>query len=249
MPHSAKDIVLKPIEARRAREVVQDLHYSGKVDPRSQLHVGIFLKGVLEGAMQFGPPVNKHASIGLVEGTKWHHMIELNRMALSDRLPRNCESRALAIALRMLKKHAPQLKWVVTYADAAQCGDGTIYRAGGWLLTDIKKNDSMWRMPDGEVLCSIVFNPGFNPNAKGQSVKAKYGKRGSEAATAFLHRIGAEKVPGYQLRYIKFLDPSWRDRLLPDVLPYSTIDELGAGMYRGEKITYEERNDKAHEAS
>lgn len=247
MSYSAKDIVLRPIKSRRARDIIEELHYSGKTDPRSQLNIGVFLSGMLEGAMQFGPPVNKHASIGLVEGTSWDQMTELNRMALSDRLPRNSESRALAIALRILRRHAPQLKWVVTYADAAQCGDGTIYRATGWLLTDIKKNSSMWRMPDGKVLCSIVFNPGFNPNSKGASIKAKYGKTGSEASTAFLNRIGAEKIPGYQLRYIKFLDTSWRKRLVPGVIPYEAIDDVGAYMYKGERIPIAER--QAQEAS
>ena len=101
------------------------------------------------------------------------------------------------------------------------------------MLTDIKSNGSMWRMPDGEVVCSIVFNPGFQPNVKGGSIKDRYGKTGSEASTAFLNRIGAIKLPGFQLRYIYFLDPTARDRLTVPIIPFSEIEKRGAGMYRG----------------
>ena len=49
-------------------------------------------------------------------------------MAFSDRLPRNSESRALAIAFKMIRKHYPHIEWVISFADGTQCGDGTIYR-------------------------------------------------------------------------------------------------------------------------
>lgn len=222
-----------PIGAKDANALVKRFHYSGKVDPRSQLHLGVFLDGKCGGVMQFGPSVNKRASSGLVEGSSWNEFIELNRMAFSDWLPRNSESRAIGYAFRWMRKEYPHLKWCVSYADGTQCGDGAIYRASGFVLTDIKKNASMWKMPDGEVCCSIVFNPGFSPNAGKASIKAKYGKTGSGASTAFLNSIGAEKIPGFQLRYIYFLDPEARKRLTVPVLPFSEIQRRGAGMYRG----------------
>ena len=212
------------------------VHYSGKVDTRSQIHIGVFYHGNLEGALQFGPSMVKRKSIGLVEGTLWHEYIDLHRVSFTDVLPRNSESRAIAISMKLLKKYAPQLKWVLSYADAAQCGDGAIYRASGFILTGINTNKSMYRMPDGNVVCSIVFNPGFQPNGKGGTLKARYGKKGSGAASEFLKRIGATPIPGFQLRYIYFIDKSYRSRLTVPELPYSAIQEAGAGMYKGEKI-------------
>jgi hypothetical protein len=38
-----------------------------------------------------------------------------------------------------------------------------------------------------------------------KNIKARYGKTGSEAASAFLKKIGAKPLPGFQLRYIYFL--------------------------------------------
>jgi hypothetical protein len=145
----AKDILLRPIAAAEANELVRRVHYSGKIVNNSQIHIGVFLHGKLEGAMQFGPSLDKRKIQGLVSGTQWHEFIELNRMAFTDALPRNSESRAIAVAMKLLRKHAPQIKWVVTFADGTQCGDGTIYRASGFVLTGIKKNDQIWAAPTG----------------------------------------------------------------------------------------------------
>lgn len=232
---SAKDLIVKPISAEDANKIVKALHYSGKVDTRSQIHLGVFIGDKCGGAMQFGPSVNKHASRNLFSNCGWNEWIELHRMAFADWLPRNSESRCIGYAMRWIKRNYKHITFVVSYADAAQCGDGAIYRASGFVLTDIKKNSSMWKMPDGEVVCSIVFNPGFQPNAGAGSVKHRYKKTGSEAAGAFLKKIGAQKLPGFQLRYIYFLDPTARDRLTVPVLPFSAIDKAGAGMYRGKK--------------
>jgi hypothetical protein len=108
---------------------------SGKVVNNSQISIGVFIGGALEGAMQFGPPLDKRKLLGLVEGTPWNGMLELNRMAFSDALPRNSESRAMAVAFRMLRKHRPDIKWILSFSDGTQSGDGAIYRASGFVLT------------------------------------------------------------------------------------------------------------------
>lgn len=40
-------------------------------------------------------------------------------------------------------------------------------------------------------------------------------------------------LDGYQMRYIYFLDPAARERLVPKEIEYSEIERRGAGMYRG----------------
>ena len=231
----AKRLIVKPISVQDAKRIVKGLHYSGKVDPRSQVNLGVFLDGRCGGAMQFGPSVNKHASRNLVQGAGWNDWLELHRMAFADWLPRNGESRAIGFAMRMIRDTYPHIRWVVSYADGTQCGDGTIYRASGFVLTDIKKNSSMWKMPDGEVVCSLVFNPGFGVRKTGMDngIKKRYGKTGSEASSSFLRRIGAIPLKGFQLRYIYFIDPTARERLTVPEIPFSEIQRRGAGMYLG----------------
>src|SRR5574343_86138 len=126
---SAKDIRVAPISAADAAALVRRVHYSGKIVNNSQLHLGVFLGGRLEGAMQFGPSLDKRKIQGLVRDTGWNDFLELNRMAFSERLPRNSESRAIAVAMRLIRAHYPHIEWVVSFADGTQCGDGTIYRA------------------------------------------------------------------------------------------------------------------------
>lgn len=212
---SAKDIVVKPIKSHASRGIVSKYHYSGKSTQNSQLHFGVFLHGKLEGCLQFGPPIDRRKMLPLVKGSKWGDMIELNRMAFSDVLPKFSESRALSICFKLIKKHYPQIKWVVSFADGAQCGDGTIYRASGFYLTAINKNSTMVRLPDG-------------------TVAANHG-------TSKKDLTGAVAIKGYQLRYIYFLDKSYKEKLTVPILPFSDIDKVGAGMYKGERITMQER--------
>lgn len=233
---SAKDIEVKGIPRAAAVDFVRRHHYSGKVDPRSQVHLGVFYRGRLEGVLQMGPSIDKAKSVGLVTGTSWNGFIELHRLAFSDVLPKNSESRAIGVALRMLKKNAPHIEWILSYADGTQCGDGTIYRASGFHLLKITPNKSMWRMPDGDVICKIVLEPGFGSGSTGSNnIKAKYDKTGSETSNSFLKRIGAECLGGFQLKYIYFLNPEARDRLTIPVLPFSDIAKVGATMYRGQR--------------
>ena len=46
---------------------------------------------------------------------------------------------------------------------------------------------------------------------------------------------------GYQLKYIYLLDKSCKITL--PILPFSKIDELGVGMYKGKKISMAERKE------
>ena len=154
---SAKDIQLRVIPANIANQFVRKHHYSGKVVNNSCLHFGAFLNGRLHGVMSYGPSLDKRKIIGLVEGTPWSGFLELNRMAFDPVLPRNSESRCIAISLKMIKKQAPQVKWVISFADGCSCGDGAIYRASGFLLTGIKENKNIALMPDGTKLHKMTL--------------------------------------------------------------------------------------------
>jgi hypothetical protein len=260
---TAKDIHVAPISSEAARALVRRLHYSGKVTQNSQLHFGVFLNGRLEGAMQFGPSLDKRKIQGLVRDTGWNDFLELNRMAFSEALPRNSESRALGIAFRLIRKHYQHIEWVVSFADGTQCGDGTIYRASGFVLTAIKKNNQIWAAPEGETFSRVSLTDGKSKQqqqaksivhrvtaTKGPAImramsmrgvcspgqKDKMAATGGGASMRVYEEAGFKPLDGFQLRYIYFLNSSARARLAVPVLPFSKIEELGAGMYRGEKV-------------
>lgn len=226
----AKDIVVKPIAAKDANALVKRLHYSGKVVNNSQLHLGVFMDGKCGGVMQFGPSLDKRKMLGLVEGTEWNGFIELNRMAFADWLPRNSESRALGYAFRWMRKQYPHIKWCVSFADGTQCGDGTIYRASGFVLTSIKVNAEIWRLGDGSVHASSSVRPGIG------SMKHAQVTNGGSSMKGWKEKGGAP-LSGFQLRYIYFIDPEARKRLTVPILPFSEIERRGAGMYKGKPKT------------
>jgi hypothetical protein len=213
----AKEIIVKVIPSKIANEFVKKNHYSGKVVPNSQLHFGCFLDEKLHGVLSYGPSINKKSSMNLIKDCGWNDFIELNRMALDDYLPKYSESRCIAITIKLIKKNAPHIKCILSFSDGTQCGDGTIYRASGFSLVQLKKNTSMW----------ININTG----AKMQNMQ-------------FFHTMTKkdnnwQKIEGNMLAYIYLIDKTCK--ITVPILPFSKIDEMGAGMYKGKKITLAER--------
>jgi len=151
----AKEIIVKVIPSKIANEFVKKHHYSGKVANNSSLHFGCFLDDKLHGVLSYGSPLDKSKVLPLVDSgdktknEKWNEMLELNRMAFDDYLPKYSESRCIAISIKLIKKNAPQIKWLLSFSDGTQCGDGTIYRASGFILTQIKMSENdLWELPN-----------------------------------------------------------------------------------------------------
>lgn len=226
---SAKDLIIKPIDRNEANNFVRKIHYSGKVALNSQLHLGVFWNGRLEGVMQFGPSIDKRKTQRLVEGTLWNGFLELNRMAFSETLPKNSESRAIAVAMKLIRKHAPQVKWVISFADATQCGDGTIYRASGFVLTGIKKNKEILEIQDGRRITKKSLN--------------NIVTHGGRLLSSVVVEEGVKPLDGYQIRYVYFIDAAYRKNLTVSELSFDKIKELGATMYRGAKRPKEHEPD------
>lgn len=241
-----KEIIIKVIPASIANPFVKKHHYSGKVVANSNLHFGAFLDGKLHGVLSYGSSMDKRKTMALVEGTGWNEFLELNRMAFDDYLPRNAESFCIARTIKMIKKQAPQIKWIISFADGCSCGDGTIYRASNFILTGIKENKTIILMPNGDKIADL------NLNLQLKSVKEKYDKM-CGLDPLVIHRAsdyvkgGAQKLAGYQLRYVYFIDAAYKRKLTVPILPFSKIDEMGAGMYKGENVTRAERHAKKTE--
>jgi hypothetical protein len=220
----AKEIIVKVIPSKIANEFVKAHHYSGKVVQNSTLHFGAFLDGKLHGVMSYGSPMDKRKVLPLVPGTFWNEMVELNRMAFDDYLPKNSESRCISVSIKLIKKNAPHIKWILSFSDGTQCGDGTIYRASGFSLTGIKINTQTLRLENGHIASKMTFT-------KGTHILQQNGK-------ASIPR-GSKLMQGYQLRYIYLIDKNLQ--ISAPIIPFSKIDDLGAGMYKGKKISIAER--------
>lgn len=170
----------------------------------------------MRGVMQYGPPFNKKGTIKIVANTKWNGFIELNRMVFDDCLPRNSESRALSISFKLLRAHYPHIEWVVSFADAMQCGDGAIYRASGFVLTGIGKNGNLLKHPiTGEVIHRMQAQHHLMLNTRGWQL-----------------------VKTAQLRYVYFLNRCASDRLTVPIIPFGEIPERLSRLKLGDGLVH-----------
>ena len=230
----AKEIIIKVIPSNIANSFIDKYHYSKKHVNNSKLHFGCFLDNKLHGVMSFGSPLDKRKVIHLVQDNKgnpvpWNDMLELNRMAFDDILPKNSESRCISIAIKLIKKNAPNIKWILSFADGQQCGDGTIYRASGFQLTGFSSG-AMWKLPEE---LAKINGGGVAHRMKIQdkcSLISKYILKQTNGKNLtmkqYAKKFGGELLDGYNLRYIKVLDNNYK--ISVPIIPFSKIDELNA---------------------
>lgn len=124
------------ITSREAREMVVANHYLHRAPPVSFCY-GLHSDGELVGVVTFGTPPSRHALISACASSP-ESVIELNRLWVHDKMPRNTESWFVSRALAMLP---PRI--VISYADTSHGHTGYIYRAlgfnyAGWTDMDRK---------------------------------------------------------------------------------------------------------------
>jgi hypothetical protein len=195
--------MVRPVPFSVAKQLLVRQHYLHSFPGGTKLAFGSFLGNRLLGALTLGAgPANAYA---LVDGAIAGDCLALIRLWLSDDLPRNSESRFIAIVLRFLKQHT-DLRFLVSYADPAQGHVGTIYQATGWIYTGLSQATPLYDIGDGRARHSRSLSHAFGTHG------LAYFQR---------HGMDAKLVPQQaKHRYIYFLDPSWRSRVKPPVLAY-----------------------------
>lgn len=120
-------------------------------------------------------------------------------------------------------------------------------RPAAYNLTDIKPNDALCQLPTGEKIHKMTLHS--NPTSPRPELGGRtfYDVTGGKYDwNAYVKAVGGTILPGFQLRYIYFIDPAYRSRLKVPEIPFSRIDEMGAGMYKSEHITQGERHAQSH---
>ena len=198
-----RDLRVMPIAFRVAKTLLVENHYLHSMPGGNRLAFGVFVERRMLGAMTFGcGPTNAYR---LVDGATGDDCVTLSRLWLSDLLPRNSESRAIAVALRALRRHT-SLKFVMSYADPSAGHLGTIYQASNWLYTGLSSAMSLYDLGDGVLRHSRSLSHAY----------------GSHSVRHFAnHGVDIRVVPqSPKFRYVHFIDRSWRERLRVPVLPY-----------------------------
>jgi hypothetical protein len=119
---------------RLASLVVITHHYLHRKPPISYAF-GLYVKESLKGVCTFGVPPSRHAQISACRSDP-AAVLELNRLWVSDEMPRNTESWFVSRCLSALPGHI-----VISYADTAHGHQGYVYRALSWHFAGLTDED------------------------------------------------------------------------------------------------------------
>ena len=199
-----RDFYVAQVPRPQAVDIIRRNHYSRRVVAHSYVHLGVFISGALVGVLQFGYALNPHRASFVVANTGTTEYLELNRMWMDDSAPRNTESRAIAYAIRYIKRALPQVRWIQSFADE-RCGRwGVVYQAANFLYCG--SHTTEFYELDGQVYHEMLL-----------TAHAKGGQRGVYLR-ANLDRAVRRKLR--QFRYVFFIQPKYRRDLRLKVQPY-----------------------------
>lgn len=128
------------ISAQKATALVMEHHYKHRRCPITKAW-GIEQNNQILGVLTIGVPVTFSARCDVVGENKnqkilrtarQHDVYELNRLWVSEVLPRNTESRFIGWCLKQARKLHPHII-LISYADSTQGHVGFVYQATNWL--------------------------------------------------------------------------------------------------------------------
>lgn len=194
------------LDRQLANGIIIANHYSGRVYRGTTLHLGVWIAGELLGVLQFGYAMNPASAGSVVTGTGMTEYLELNRMWLDDRAPRNSESRALGAAIRLIRRVRPAVKWIQSFADE-RCGlFGTVYQAAGFTFHG-EHRAIFWEL-DGEFYHNTLMTAG---GRRAEGPRAKH---------LLTNRERAVRHDLRQFRYLRFLKPRFAKGCRHPVRPF-----------------------------
>lgn len=186
-------------------------HYSGNLPTGKLVKIGVWEDGLFAGVIIYSRGASPY--LGRAYDLDHTEVCELTRVALREH--RAPVSQMIAVSLRMLKRHAPGLRLVVSFADPARGHHGGVYQAGGWVFTgqsmsvDEYHVGGRWRHKKG-VWYELRAN-----GRQGRNLPKVEGGRPVESRVA----------PG-KLRYLMPLDREMRRQIEPLALPYPSAADV-----------------------
>lgn len=197
-----KEFYIKEIDKDLANKTIIKNHYSKKVYNGTYINLGLFIKGVFLGVLQYGYAMNPASCSSVVDGTEMNEYLELNRMWLDDKAKRNSESMAISYSIKYIKGKYKTIKWIQSFADERCGGLGIVYQACSFRFYG-EHISSFWEL--GNVM---YHNTSMTVSKNSQRYKNNVG------GCRYLqtNKDQAIKHDLRQFRYIKFLDKRWIEK-------------------------------------
>jgi adenine modification enzyme len=200
------DFYVKQILWELASKTIIKNHYSHKTDsrPHNKINLGVYFYNDFVGVLQYGYAMNALSMDKIVKNTKIDEYLELNRMWLDDKAPKNSESKAISYSIKYIKRKYPKIKWIQSFADE-RCGCfGIVYQAANFKY--FGHHESLFWEIDGEILHNSRITNGKR--------KKKYELENRYDLTK------AKKNIYKQFRYIYFIDKRCEKDCLLTEKPY-----------------------------
>lgn len=138
-----------------AKYAVSHWHYSKTLPTPPLVKIGVWENKSFIGCVLFGR--GNACNLNKQYGLRKAEIAELVRVALKDhRIP---TSKIVSIATRMIRKHSPKLRLLVSYADLDQGHLGTIYQALGWVYCGWTKGGDRYRDKNGREWHTRMLSP------------------------------------------------------------------------------------------
>ena len=194
---------VEAIEKKLAQEMVVDNHYLHR-KASAMFAYGLFDGEEMLGCIIYGKPASPSLCKGVCGAEESENVIELTRLWIADKTPKNTESYFIGSTLRLLPD---KYDIVVSYAEIGAGHIGIVYQATNWLYTGMSDRHVEWRL-DGE--SSKHSRHIFDEHGGVNGAKAFYGERLQRHERPRKHR------------YIMFRGNKTRKKELRKKLKYKT---------------------------
>jgi hypothetical protein len=160
---------VKPIDYQDCKEWFLKKHYAHRIPP-IEFCFGLYDNNILIGVCSYGTPV----SSVLRELFPSYKLYELNRLVVSDNLPKNTLSFFVAQTFKFL----PKPSVLVSYADTSQNHHGYIYQATNWIYTGLSAKFMDYMVKGMEHLHGAsVFDMSRGQENRVEWLKQKFGDK------------------------------------------------------------------------
>ncbi len=211
---------VKQVDSSVTDEWLLSKHYAKRKCQR-MFCFGLFVGNELDGIITFGMPPSPQVGRGFLGEEHRKEVIELNRLCVNERAPKNAASFLVGRSLRQLKDWA-----VVSYADGAMGHIGYVYQATNFIYCGAaKSHDKEYWIDNQWVHAKVLTNRGI-------SAPSKYAKENNikTRAPQLKHRyiyFGNKRLRKY-LKYSPQPFPKGETKRYEcfDILPLMTQESL-----------------------
>ena len=127
-------LIVKPVNRDKARKMCEEHPHAQTLPNSSKYYMVAYLDGKPAGLAVWGWGIMPRATPNhLFDGENdINDYLELCRFFVYDWCPKNTASQFLSITHKIIRKYAPWVKWLYTYAAGFQGLIGTIYQAANY---------------------------------------------------------------------------------------------------------------------